>query len=108
MVRLFRRAEILQLGCLVPRQHSTGGNARLLGISKRGDGYLRRLFIHGARAVILHAKRDRDSLGRWIEQLERRAHRNVVALALANKLARIAWAVLNTGEPYRQVSASAF
>jgi transposase len=81
---------------LVPRQKSTGGKQKLLGISKRGDSYLRRLFIHGARSVVLHAKRDRNLLGRWIQQLESRAHRNVVVVALANKLARIAWAVLTT------------
>jgi transposase len=76
---------------LVPRQHSTGGKQKLLGISKRGDSYLRRLFIHGARSVILHAKRDRNSLGQWIQQLQARTHRNVAVVALANKLARIAW-----------------
>jgi transposase len=86
---------------LVPRQHSTGGKQKLLGISKRGDSYLRRLFIHGARSVVLHAKRDREGLGHWIRQLEARTHRNVLVVALANKLARIAWAVLTTGEPYR-------
>ena len=85
----------------LPRQHSTGGKQKLLGISKRGDSYLRRLFIHGARSVVLHAKRDREGLGHWIRQLEARTHRNVLVVALANKLARIAWAVLTTGEPYR-------
>jgi transposase len=90
---------------LVPRQHSTGGKQKLLGISKRGDSYLRRLFIHGARSVILHAKRDRNPLGQWIQKLEARTHRNVAVVALANKLARIAWAVLTSGEPYRDAPA---
>lgn len=87
---------------LVPRQHPTGGKQKLLGISKRADSYLRRLFIHGARSVVLHSRRDREGLGHRIRQLEARTHRNVLVVALANKLARIAWAVLTTGEPYRE------
>jgi transposase len=79
---------------LVPRQFSTGGKAKLLGISKRGNPYLRRLFIHGARSVAMHLNRDEHSLGAWMNQLESRAHHNVFVVALANKLARIAWAVL--------------
>jgi transposase len=86
---------------LVPRQHSTGGNARLLGISKRGNPYLRRLFVHGARSAILHLNRDQHTLGEWINKLESRTHRNVAVVALANKLARISWAVLAKGETYR-------
>jgi len=86
---------------LVPRQHSTGGKAKLLGISKRGNPYLRRLFIHGARAVLTQGKRERLSFGSWIGELEQRMHRNVAVVAVANKLARIAWAVLATGAPYR-------
>jgi transposase len=86
---------------LVPRQHSTGGKARLFGISKRGNIYLRRMFIHGARAVLLRVKYDTGGLGRWVHQLEARAPRNVVTVAIANKLARIAWAVLAKGEDYR-------
>jgi transposase len=86
---------------LVPRQHSSGGKPTLLGISKAGNSYLRRLLVHGARSVCLHLHRQRHALGRWIEALERRAHRNVVAVALANKLARIAWAVLARGESYQ-------
>jgi transposase len=85
---------------LVPRQHSTGGKARLYGISKRGNIYLRRMFIHGARAV-LRVKYDTGGLGRWVHQLEERAARNKVIVAVANKLARIAWAVLFKGEVYR-------
>src|SRR5436305_14338064 len=92
---------------LLPRQHSTGCKQKLLGISKRGDSYLRRLFIHGARSVVLHAKRDREGLGHWIKQLQARTHRNVLVVALANKLARIAWAVLTIGEPYRDGAVAA-
>jgi transposase len=86
---------------LTPRQHSTGGKTKLLGISKRGNEYLRRLFVHGARSVLRQSKRDRLSMGAWLTQLEARTHPNVAVVALANKLARIAWAVLATGDRYR-------
>jgi transposase len=86
---------------LVPRQHSTGGKSRLLGISKRGNPYLRRLFIHGGRAVVARAKRENHTFGNWLNQLEARAPRNAVVVAMANKLARIAWAVLTRGQVYR-------
>lgn len=86
---------------LVPRQYSTGGKPHLLRISKRGNNYLRKLFIHGARSVVAHANRESHVLGPWIRQLEVRMHRNIVVVALANKLARTAWAVLATGEPFR-------
>lgn len=86
---------------LIPRQYSTGGKARLLGISKRGSIYLRRMFIHGARAVLLWVKYDTGRLGHWAHQLELRAPRNKVIVALANKLARISWAVLARGQDYR-------
>jgi len=86
---------------LIPKQHSTGGQARLYGISKRGNIYLRRMFIHGARAVLLRVKYDTAGLGHWVHQLEARAPRNKVIVAIANKLARIAWAVLFRAEPYR-------
>lgn len=92
---------------LVPKQHSTGGKSRLLGISKRGNPYLRKLFIHGARSVFLHLNRDNHRMGAWIDQLEARTHRNVVVVALANKLARIAWAVLAKGDDYCARSALA-
>lgn len=93
--RQFRKARDLAawLG-LVPRQHSTGGRATLLGISKRGNPYLRRLIIHGARSCVAHLNRERDRMGEWIGQLEQRMHRNKVVVAFANKLARMAWAVL--------------
>jgi len=86
---------------LVPGQHSTGGKARLGGISKRGNSYLRRLFVHGARAVLLRVKYDTGGLGRWIQQLQARRPRNKVIVAIANKLARITWAVLAKAEAYR-------
>jgi transposase len=86
---------------IVPRQHSTGGKARLLGISKRGNTYLRKILIHGARAAVLRIKRDRVPIGPWMDALEARAHRNVLIVAMANKLARTAWAVLSSGEEYR-------
>lgn len=86
---------------LVPRQITTGGKARLIGISKHGNSYLRKLFIHGARTV-LHLVRDRSTpLARWVDALKERAHANVAGVAMANKLARIAWAVLTKGERYR-------
>jgi transposase len=86
---------------LIPRQHSTGGKARLLGISKRGSIYLRRMFIHGARAVLLRVKYDTGRLGYWAHQLELQTPRNKVVVAVANKLARIAWAVLAKRQDYR-------
>ncbi len=91
---------------LVPRQHSTGGKTTLLGISKRGSIYLRRMFIHGARAVLLRVKYDTGRFGQWVQNLAARAPRNKVIVAIANKLARIAWAVLARGEEYRPVAVS--
>src|SRR5512132_581126 len=92
---------------LVPRQHSTGGKTTLYGISKRGNIYLRRMFIHGARAVLLRVKYDTAGLGQWVHQLEARAPRNKVIVAIANKLARIAWSVLYRGEDYRHAAVAA-
>jgi transposase len=92
---------------LVPRQHSTGGKAKLYGISKRGNLYLRRMFIHGARAVLLRVKYDTAGLGHWVHQLEARAPRNKVIVAIANKLARIAWSVLFRREDYRHAAVAA-
>ncbi|SMD10429.1 Transposase IS116/IS110/IS902 family protein [Primorskyibacter flagellatus] len=86
---------------LVPRQITTGGKAKLIGISKHGNRYFRKLFIHGARTV-LHLMRDRTSpITQWADGLKERAHVNVAAVAMANKMARIAWAVLTKGERYR-------
>jgi transposase len=86
---------------LIPRQWSTGGKPKLLGISKRGNPYLRKMFIHGARAAVLRVKRDGSTLGNWMSGLETRAARNVVIVATANKLARISWAVLASGNSYQ-------
>ena len=86
---------------VVPRQYSTGGKARLLGISKRGNVYLRKILIHGARAAVLRINRDRAPIGAWLDALDARAPKNVVVVAMANKLARIAWAVLSSGEDYK-------
>ncbi len=89
---------------LVPRQYSTGGKAKLLDISKRGNVYLRKILIHGARAAVLRIKRDRSPIGAWMDALDARAPKNVVVVATANKLARIAWAVLSSGENYRSIA----
>jgi transposase len=91
---------------LTPRQHSTGGKDRLLGISKRGDSYLRKLLVHGARAVIRHAKDKDDGLSQWLNELKVRKHVNVVTVALANKTARIAWALAHNDTSYDPVLAS--
>ncbi len=79
---------------LVPQQHSTGGKPLLLGISRRGNRYLRRLLIHGARSCVNHLDRSRDRLGLWINQLQSRMHVNKVTVALAAKITRIAWVIL--------------
>jgi transposase len=88
---------------LVPREFSSGNTRRLGGISKRGDGYLRTLLIHGARAVLIAAKRAKnpDRLRLWALQLEKRRGHNRAATALANKLARIAWAVWSKATLYQ-------
>ncbi|MEL6415573.1 MAG: IS110 family transposase [Pseudomonadota bacterium] len=80
---------------LVPKQRSSGGKSRLFGISKRGDRYLRTLLIHGARAVLAKAGGKTDARSLWIGRMRDRRHPNVVAVALANKNARIVWAVLS-------------
>jgi transposase len=88
---------------LVPGQHSTGGEPRLLGISKRGDRYVRTLLIHGARAVVnvvLKQNKD-DARSRWIKRIATERGKNRAAVALANKNARIIWALLSRGESYR-------
>jgi transposase len=86
---------------MVPRESSTGGKQRLLGISKRGNPYLRKLFIQGARAVMLRGTKQSPGLRTWIEGVALRKHHNVAAVALANKMARIAWAVLAKEQAYR-------
>lgn len=85
---------------LVPRQHSSGGKQNLLGISKRGDVYLRTLLIHGARAVIRYAEHKAEPEG-WLRKLMARRNKNIAAVALANKNARIIWALLAKGTIFR-------
>jgi transposase len=86
---------------LVPREHSTGGKPRLLGISTRGDGYLRKLFVHGARATLRWVDAKQDDRSRWLKALIARRGKNRAAVALANKNARIAWALLAHNQEYR-------
>lgn len=86
---------------LVPKQDSSGGKPKLLGISKRGDTYLRTLLIHGARAVVKAAAKKDDTQSRWINALVKRRNANIAAVAVANKNARIVWALLTRGESYR-------
>ena len=85
---------------LTPRQSSSGDKHRLFGISKRGDAYLRTLLIHGARAVVSQAKHRDDPLSRWATDIAKRRHPNVAAVALANKTARMAWAMLRNETDY--------
>ena len=107
--RQFRKARDLAawLG-LVPAEHSTGGKQTLLGISKRGNRYVRRLIIHGARSGFLHLNRANHALGGWLSALEARTHRNKAVVALANKLTRIVWAILTRpGTVYLQSKGAA-
>jgi transposase len=93
---------------MVPREYSTGGKQRLLGISKQGNSYLRRLFVQCARSILRFRERQGAPFGAWLTQLMSRSLQNVVVVALANKLLRTAWAVLFKNEPYRSpTSASA-
>ncbi|CAM4156605.1 Transposase for insertion sequence element IS1328 [Pseudomonas reidholzensis] len=85
---------------LVPRQYSTGGRNNLLGISKRGDKHIRTLLLQGARAMMIRIGKRKDPLGAWVRDLLTRKHPNKVACALANKIARIIWAVLARGGSY--------
>ena len=85
---------------LTPRQHSSGNKDRLLGISKRGDAYLRTILIHGARAVVSQARHRDDRLSRWCTDIARRRHPNVAAVALANKTVRMAWAMMKDESDY--------
>lgn len=89
---------------LVPKQHSSGGKDRLLGISKRGDSYLRTLLIHGARAVLLRADKKSDYKSRWVTELKERRGSNRACVALANKNARTVLALLQKNEDYRKVA----
>lgn len=90
---------------LVPREHSSGTQHRLGAITKRGNGYLRYLLVHGARSVIRTAGHKTDPRSRWLQSLEARAGHNKTTVALANKNARIVWAVFQSGQPYRPACA---
>ena len=89
---------------LVPRQHSSGGKERLLGISKRGDKYLRTLLIHGARSAVTRIDKKTDPKSMWLKQLKERRGINRAAVALANKNARVIWALLANNETCRQAT----
>jgi transposase len=89
---------------LTPRQHATGGRERLLGISKRGDDYLRRQLMHGARSLVRLAAGRKGRFWTWIDGLVARRPFNVVVAAVANKLARIIWAMLGRNETYRALA----
>jgi transposase len=86
---------------LVPKQYSSGNKTRLAGISKRGDNYIRKLLIHGARSAIYAATKKTDRRSLWVADKKERCGFNKAAVALANKNARIIWAILSTGECYR-------
>lgn len=85
---------------LVPHQNSSGGKTQLLGISKRGDVYLRTLLIHGGRALVQLARTRPERADTWLGKLVARRHHNVAAVAMANKNARLAWALLSSGKAY--------
>ena len=90
---------------LVPRQNGTGGKVHLGPISKKGDPYIRKLLVLGATAVIRYAK-NKPELAAWINALRARRPARVVTVAVANKLARIAWAVMRHGDTFRQASSA--
>jgi len=97
----FARGRDAAAACgLVPRQHTTGGKPRLLGITKQGDKELRTLLIHGARAVVSQAHKKNDPLSQWVCQVQARRGRHKATVALANKMARIAWAITVSEEQY--------
>ncbi len=86
---------------LVPKQYSTGGKSNLGGISKRGNAYLRMMVIQGARALMIHMKRDQSRMGLWLREVEQRSHPHVALIALANKIVRICWKVLTSQQSYQ-------
>lgn len=89
---------------LVPAQYSTGGRTQLGAISRRGNPYVRKLLIHGARSCLIHLDRTKNRLGDWLSQLQGRMHFNKVVVALANKMARTVWAVLvKPGANYNRI-----
>ena len=104
----FRRGRDFSVSVgLTPKQHSSGGRDQLLGISKRGDAYLRKLLVHGARAVVRTVGYKDDSLSRWIRRLSAHKHTNVVVVALASKTARMAWALVRYESDYEPRLAAA-
>ena len=86
---------------LTPRQHSTGGKSSMLGITKRGDGNLRRLLVQCARVLLMRQDQRADAMVQWARRLSSRRHTNVVACALAAKLARILWTIVVRGQRYQ-------
>lgn len=88
---------------LVPGQRSSGGRIQLLGITKRGDTYLRKLLVQGARAIMRVVGRHNDGLSNWVRKLMARRHKHVVAVALANKMARTIWVLLVKGEQFEVI-----
>ena len=98
----FRRGRDFAAGVgVVPRQYSTGGKQKLLGISRRGNTYLRGMLIHGAGAVLFRINYDTGGFGQWGHRLAQPAPGNKVVVAIANQLARMAWAVLSSGKDYQ-------
>jgi transposase len=89
---------------LVPRQHSSGNKERLLGISKRGDEFVRRMLVHGARSVVLWASKKEDKKSQWINSLKARRGLNKTCVAVANKNARTVMSMLQSGEIYRKAA----
>jgi transposase len=92
---------------LTPRQNSSGGKEKLLGITKRGDAYVRCHLIHGARSMINTAKDKEDRLSQWVMRIATTRHPNIAAVALANKTVRIAWAMIRSGADYQPQLAAA-
>ena len=92
---------------LTPKQNSSGGKEKLLGISKRGDSYVRCLLVHGARSMISASKGKDDRLSQWVMRIATTRHPNVAAVAMANKTARIAWAMIRRGSDYQPALAAA-
>jgi transposase len=92
---------------LVPRQVTTGDKARLVGITKRGNKYLRKLLIHGARSALPSLTTSATPLSGWLPALMQRVHKNAAEVALANKLARIVWVVLRRGEEFDAMAVKA-
>jgi transposase len=92
---------------LTPRQNSSGGKEKLLGITKRGDSNVRCLLIHGARSMINASKGKEDHLSQWVMRIATTRHPNVAAVAMANKTVRIAWAMIRSGKDYQPNLAAA-